>query len=220
MIKVPRSLPDVPVPEGDTQHRILDAAHRVFMRSGTAGARMQEIAREAGVNPALLHYYFRSKARLSEAVFLRAAGQLFPAILAILNSDQSVSAKVEQVVEKELSKLSETPYLPAYILSELAHDPNRMRQLLTVVTGQHPSKAGQRLLSGLDSQLKAEARAGRLRPIAAEQFIVNLLSLCIFPFAARPMLTALFGLNDDRFSAFIAERRRSLPSFFLRALQP
>ena len=70
--------------DGDTESRILDGAHRVFVRAGTAGARTQEIAKEAGVNSALLHYYFRTKERLAEAVFRRAAGQLMPAVIGIL----------------------------------------------------------------------------------------------------------------------------------------
>src|SRR6478672_10679750 len=88
--------------DSDTERRILDAAHVVFLRRGTAGARTQEIAKEAGVNSALLHYYFRSKARLAEAVFQRAAGQLLPAIVRILSSDAELEAKVEQVVDVEL----------------------------------------------------------------------------------------------------------------------
>src|SRR5882672_2537402 len=117
--------------DGQTEQRILDAAHAVFVRSGTAGARTQEIAREAGVNSALLHYYFRSKARLAEAVFARAASQLFPAVLRILASDAGLEEKVEQVVDVELTELLRAPYLPAYILSEIAHHPERVPQLAT-----------------------------------------------------------------------------------------
>src|SRR5215471_11055915 len=100
--------------DGDTETRILDAAHRVFVRSGTAGARTQEIAKEAGVNSALLHYYFRTKERLAEAVFRRAAGQLMPAVIRILASDIPLDEKVAHVVEVELRQLSATPYLPGY----------------------------------------------------------------------------------------------------------
>src|SRR5438309_4838702 len=84
--------------DGHTEQRILDAAHAVFVRRGTAGARMQEIASEAGVNPALLHYYFRSKARLAEAVFRRAALTLFPPVLAALTADIPIDEKVERLV--------------------------------------------------------------------------------------------------------------------------
>src|SRR5437870_9221839 len=104
-------------PDVHTEARILDAAHRVLLRRGTAGARTQEIAKEAGVNSALLHYYFRTKERLAQAVFARAAGELFPAVLRILASEAPLEEKVEQVVQVELTHLSNAPYLPAYILS-------------------------------------------------------------------------------------------------------
>ena len=209
-----------PVPDGDTEQRILDAAHVVFMRSGTAGARTQEIAAEAGVNSALLHYYFRSKDRLAEAVFRRAAGELFPAVAGILMSDLALEDKVRQVIEVELDRLSKTPYLPAYVISELAYHPERIHQLIAAVTGSRPDAIGKTVLDTVGGQIKAEVKAGRLRPIAPEQFLVNLLSMCIFPFAAQPMLGALLGLDGDKFTRFIRDRKRELPEFFMKAVRP
>ena len=206
--------------DGDTEQRILDAAHVVFVRTGTAGARMQEIAREAGVNSALLHYYFRSKDRLAEAVFHRAAAQLMPAVVGVLVSDRSLPDKVRAIVEIELDRLSRTPYLPAYIISELAHHPERITQLVSALTGARPDALGRKLLRIVGDQIDEAVRAGRMRPIAPEQFMVNLLSLCIFPFAARPMIGALMGLDDKAFARFIRERRETLPDFFLNALRP
>src|SRR5258708_8126114 len=84
-----------------TEQRILDAANVVFLRRGTAGARMEEIAREAGVNQALLHYYFRTKDRLAEAVFRRAAQQLLPSLIEILSSPIDLEEKVAGVVQLE-----------------------------------------------------------------------------------------------------------------------
>src|SRR5260221_2124635 len=103
LTRAPRSTPPR---DGDTEHRILDAAHAVFVRRGTSGARMQEIAAEAGVNQALLHYYFRSKDRLSKAAFERAASQLMPAVLQVLTSEADLAAKVARVVELELDHLA------------------------------------------------------------------------------------------------------------------
>jgi TetR/AcrR family transcriptional regulator len=219
--KAPSKGTAVPVQrDGDTEQRILDAAHVVFVRTGTAGARMQEIAREAGVNSALLHYYFRSKDRLAEAVFHRAAAQLMPAVVGVLVSDRSLPDKVRAIVEIELDRLTRTPYLPAYIISELAHHPERITQLVSALTGARPEALGRKLLRIVGDQINEAVRAGRMRPIAPEQFMVNLLSLCIFPFAARPMIGALMGLDDKAFARFIRERRDTLPDFFLNALRP
>ena len=206
--------------DGDTEQRILDAAHAVFLRRGTAGARTQEIAKEAGVNSALLHYYFRTKERLAEAVFTRAAGQLLPAVIRILASDLELEEKVTRVVEVELTQLSATPYLPGYILSELAHHPERAAQLFSTATGMAPAEIGARVFKVLRAQINQRVKAGRMHPIAPEQFAINLLALCVFPFAARPLFVALLGLDQAGFNQFIDRRRKELAPFFLRALRP
>jgi TetR/AcrR family transcriptional regulator len=206
--------------DGQTEQRILDAAHTVFVRHGTAGARMQDIAAEAGVNQALLHYYFRSKARLSEAVFRRAAVQLLPTVIHVMASDEPLDSKVARVVALELDHLSRTPYLPGYVISELTHHPERVRQLLSAVTGMTPEDIRPKVLTKLRQQLNAAVREGTMRPIEPEQFMVNLISLCIFPFAARPMLETLLGMNEQGFEQFINRRRKELAPFFLRALRP
>jgi TetR/AcrR family transcriptional regulator len=206
--------------DGDTEQRILDAAHAVFLRHGTAGARTQEIAKEAGVNSALLHYYFRTKDRLAQAVFQRAASQLMPAVIRILGSDAELEDKVEQVIDVELRQLLKTPYLPGYILSELTHHPERVRQLFSAATGMDPADMGARVFKVLKAQIDARVKAKRMHPIAPEQFAINLLALCVFPFAARPMVMALLGLDQAGFEQFINRRRKELAPFFLRALRP
>jgi AcrR family transcriptional regulator len=203
-----------------TEARILDAAHAVFLRSGTAGARMQDIAAQAGVNQALLHYYFRSKDRLAEAVFRRAASELLPRVIEVMASDAPLDDKVKRVVHLELDLLLRTPTLPGYIISELHHHPERSRQLIAALTGLTPEDVRPKVLSNLGRQLDAAVRAGTIRPIAPDQFMVNLMALCIFPFAARPMIAAVLGLDQRGFETFIERRRDQLAAFFLGALRP
>lgn len=181
---------------------------------------MQEIAEEAGVNQALLHYYFRSKERLSEAVFREAASRMFPTIIGTLGGDAPIGDKIDSIVETYLTTMSESPFLPGYMLSELHHQPERIAQLLGEIAGGSLSGRIRHALGKLDKQLVAEARAGRMRRIGAEQFLVNLLSLCVFPFAARPMLRAALDFDDDGFRKFITQRRKELPQFIRHALQP
>ena len=207
--------------DGDTERRILDAAHAVFVRRGTAGARMQEIAAEAQVNQALLHYYFRSKEQLARAAFERAGSQLMPAVISAVASDASLEEKVACVIALELDHLSRAPYLPGYIIGEVAHHPERAQQLIAAMThGLTPEDIRPRVFGALKRQIDARVAAGAMRPIAAESFMVNLVSLCIFPFAARPLLKAMLGLDDGGFERFIARRRRDLVEFFLGALRP
>jgi AcrR family transcriptional regulator len=209
--------PDGQEKDEGTEQRILDAADEVFVRRGTDGARMQEIAEQAGVNKALLHYYYRSKDRLAEAVFRRAAAALMPAVLEVMESDLELEEKVEKVVGRYLEQLSRRPYLPGYLISEITHHPARLAPLFGAIAG---TRVKRHVLAKLGRQIDERVRAGTLAPIAPEQFLVNLVSLCVFPFAARPILQLLLGLDPKGFDRFIEERRRALPHFFARGLRP
>lgn len=203
-----------------TEGRILDAAHTVFVRNGTAGARMQEIADEAGVNKALLHYHFGSKAKLAEAVFRRVAAHLMIPLFEVLASELALEEKVKRVVQLELDHLSSSPYLPGYLISEIHHDPGRARQLVTSVSGKAPEEHQPRIFGTLGRQIQQRVKEGTMRPIAPEQFVVNLLALCAFPFAMRPMVMTMAGLDQRGFKRFIEQRRTLIPSFFLAGMRP
>ena len=204
----------------DTEQRILEAARTVFLRRGTAGARMQEIAAEAGVNQALLHYYFRSKERLSAAVFQHIASRIFPALALTLAADISLDEKIDGLIGVYLENLSRNPFVPGYLISELHHHPERVQQLLTVAIGADPQAVLPPLFKKLEKQIDERVRAGTMRRIQPHQLLINLISLCIFPFAARPMLSIMFGMDDPGFARFIDQRRKELPEFVRNALRP
>ncbi|MGH7579260.1 MAG: TetR/AcrR family transcriptional regulator [Gemmatimonadales bacterium] len=209
-----KALPPEPGPDLETRERILDAAHTVFTRKGTAGARTQEIAAEAGVNKALVHYYFGTKAALADAIFARALGTLVPRIFGILaDPDRTIEEKVPAIVREQIDFQSARPYFAGYMISELHAEPDRIARLMSRQGGKIP-------LDVLRKQLREGARAGRFRPMSAEQFVANMMGLLIFPFAMRPALRELLSLDDTRWRAFIEERRRLLPDFFMAGLRP
>jgi len=124
------------------------------------------------------------------------------------------------VIDLEIGHLSRAPYLPGYIIGEVTHHPERVPQLIAAVTGLAPSELGPRVLGTLRRQIRSRVKAGVMRDIAPESFIVNLMALCIFPFAVRPMVQTMLGMDDRRFEQFITRRREQLPAFFLGALRP
>jgi TetR/AcrR family transcriptional regulator len=197
----------------ETRDRILDAAHSVFLRKGTAGGRTQEIAAEAGVNKALVHYYFGTKAALADAVFERALGALLPRIFGILaDTSRSLEQKVRDISREQIDFHSARPYLAGYIVSEMHAEPARIAALF--------AKRGGPPLDVLRGQLKDAVQAGTIRPIGAEQFVVNLMALLVFPFALRPVLSRLLNLDTKEWTRFLDERRRLVPDFFLAGLRP
>lgn len=202
-----------PPPDQETRDRILDAADRVFTRRGTASGRTQEIADEAGVNKALVHYYFGTKAALADAIFARALGMLVPRIFGILaDPGRGIEEKVPAIVKEQIDFHSARPYIAGYMVAELHADPERIARMM---------KAHGRIpLDVLRRQLQEGARAGRLRRISPEQFVANMMGLLLFPFAIRAALWEMLEFDAARWQAFLDERRRILPDFVMAGLRP
>jgi AcrR family transcriptional regulator len=201
------------VADRETRERILDAAHAVFLRKGTANSRTQEIADEAGVNKALVHYYFGTKAALADAIFERALGALVPLMFGILaDENRSIEQKVRAIVREQIDFHSARPYLAGYMVSEMHAEPARVAALM--------AKRGGPPRDVLRRQIREAVKAGTMRPISAEQFIVNMMGLLIFPFALRPGLSVLLGIEPSAWAAFMEERKRLLPDLILAGLRP
>jgi AcrR family transcriptional regulator len=200
----------------DAKSRILDAADDIFVRRGVDGARMQEIADHAGVNKALLHYYFRSKADLARAVWFRIASSFAPGILQMMASDLSLEDKIDRFVDAYHATLTRHPYLMAYVISEAARHPDLVEDFYSA----ERRRAARRMIDILRQQIDDHVRAKKMAPISAEQFFVTLAGSCLFPFAARPMIGGVFGLNSAGLRDFMERRRRELPAFLKRALHP
>ena len=179
---------------------------------------MQDVAEEAGVNKALLHYYFRSKERLAEEVFLRAAKVLFPKMLETLASDLPLREKLDRAVDLEIDQLTANPFLPGYILAELQYRPKRLVTLLESTVSM--SRMQSVVTDSLQKQLDAEAAAGRLRPTKAADLMVALMSQLIFPFVASPMLQLALGLDAETQAEMTRRRRETLADSILRSLRP
>ena len=100
----------------NTEEQILEAAISIFQTKGMDGARMQEIADKAGINKAMLHYYYRSKKLLFEAVFKNAFSLLAPQLNNILNDDSSIEEKIKSFTSNYITFIIKHPYLPNFII--------------------------------------------------------------------------------------------------------
>ena len=201
--------------ETDTKQRILDAADEIFVRRGVDGARMQDIADHAGVNKALLHYYFRSKANLARAVWLRIASSFVPGIFEMMASDLPLDDKIDRFVDAYHTMLTRHPYLLAYVISEAARHPDLTDDFYSTERRQ----AARRMVNKVREQIDEQLEGKTVAPVSAEQFLVTLTSSCLFPFAAQPMIAEVLGLGPAGVRAFMKRRRRELPAFLKRALQ-
>lgn len=203
----------------DTRERILDAAKDAFLDRGSSGARMQEIADAAGVNKALIHYYFSTKDRLAAEVFQRELRSLVQPVLGTMASDLPLEDKVRRVIGLYLERLSDFPQMPGYVLAEMHFHPDRLGALMAAMVGGDPQAMTRKVFGSLRAQIDEAVAEGRMRPLSPHEFMVNLVSLCVFPFAARPLLSIVLG-GESVFDAMIESRRDALTDFFLGGLRP
>jgi len=195
-----------------TEQVILEAAKKVFVRKGMAGARMQDIADEAGINKALLHYYFRSKEKLFEMIFMEAAAKLFPKINAIFDADQPLFEKIESFCDEYISIVMENPYLPLFVLNEINQDPEYFMQKVWKGNSKpNPSK--------FLEQMEREVKRGTIKRISPLHLLMNLISMTIFPFVAKPMFQKNLGLDELQFRSVMEQRKNEIPKFIIDAIK-
>lgn len=194
----------------DTEEQIMDAAKEVFQKKGMDGARMQEIADKAGINKAMLHYYYRSKQLLFEAVFNSAFSLVAPQINKILNDDSSIEEKVKGFTYNYISFMAKHPYLPNFIIQELNRNPKFFEKL--------QSNAAFPSLDKFEKQVAVEVEQGILKPIDGKQLFVNIISLNIFPFVATPLIKGLLGIDDKEFKTLVEERKTLVSEFIITSI--
>lgn len=196
----------------NTEQRILEAARKVFLTRGMDGARMQDIADEAGINKAMLHYYFRDKDSLFDVVFLEEAQKFFPKINAIFASDEPLFTKIENFVAEYIDEMKGNPGLPWFVLNEVNRNPDEfMEKIWGRANMPQPGK--------FLEQIAAEIKAGRIRKTEPVQLLMNMISMTIFPFVARPVFSRIMQLNPQQFSAIMEQRKKEIPRFIIDAIR-
>ncbi|MBW6458959.1 MAG: TetR/AcrR family transcriptional regulator [Bacteroidales bacterium] len=196
----------------ETELQILEAARKVFLQYGFDGATTQMIATESGINKALLHYYFRSKDRLFEAVFMEAFTRMIPNLLKIFTAEIDFFEKIRAFVGAYIDALLQYPQIPLFVLHELKRNPDRIVQLIKS-SGIRPEF--------ILEMFRGEVGKGNIAPIDPYHLLVNMLSLCIFPFAAKPMIQGFIFHNDEAaFQEFLVSRKEQVAEFIIKAIKP
>ena len=221
MVKIKNRLPSLTIwlnymvknnKDKGAEGKILAAARKVFTTKGMAGARMQDIADEAGINKALLHYYFRDKDKLFETIFMGEAHKFFPKINAIFQSDDPLFEKIEKFVHEYIDEMQANPYLPWFVINEINRDPDRFMQ--SVLGNENRPKPAKFL-----EQIEKEIKKGTIKRISPIHLLMNLLSMTIFPFVARPMIIRNLRMSDTQFKEAMEQRKKEIPKFIIDAIK-
>lgn len=188
-----------------TEEKIKEAARKIFTEKGYSGARTRDIAEEAGINLALLNYYFRSKEKLFKIIIYEQIDELFGLIIPIIKDRTTdIQSKIDLIIESYFNLLSNNPDLPLFVLSELRNEPEN-------------SKFKEKLSSILNDPTIVEI-LGQLNPnISPYHLLMNLIGLIIFPFISKPIFETTGILNADNYKELIETQKKIVPQM-LQAL--
>ncbi len=197
--------------DSTTEEKIYEAARRIFLLKGMEGARMQEIADEAGMNKALLHYYFRSKENLFKAVFKDIFTKFFSKVKDTIFSDISAKEKLIVFIDNYINLIQANPYVPQFIINEINRDPKVLKSLM-FESGIEPQKILEMFFN--------EVQASNLSKLDPRHIIVSILGMLIFPFVARPLLQMIyFNDNQEAYTVFLNERKEIVKNMILKLIE-
>ncbi|HMA61242.1 MAG TPA: TetR/AcrR family transcriptional regulator [bacterium] len=199
-----------------TKQKILQAAQKVFVEEGLKGARMQKIADIAGVNKAMLHYYFKNKDNLFRKVFESIAPIMFTRILNVLNEDIDLFEKITKLVDNYLTLLNQNKNIPILIITEINRQPDKFSEIFI----NSIQSIGVNPVEILQNDINGEVKKGRIRDIPAQELIVNTISLCVFPIAGRKIFKKFTFENDDKkLNEFLKNRKKTVSEFIINSIK-
>jgi TetR/AcrR family transcriptional regulator len=201
----------------NTEELILDAARQVFIQKGMDGARMQEIADLAGINKALLHYYFRTKEKLFNTIFNQSFGDFFSRMSILMTSETDLLVKISKFIEAYMEIMLKNPFLPRFVITEINRNPQVVVDKFNAIGADIIHKN----IRLLEKQIKDEAQKGNIKYIDPKQLISSIIALCLFPFLAEPLIRLLLFEGDQtKFERYLKDRTKVVEQIILDALKP
>lgn len=193
-----------------TENQIFEAALKVFLKKGLAGARMQEIADEAGINKSMLHYYFRSKEQLFSQVFLQSFKRFTGSVLPLLNETNTWEEKIKTIIEHYGNVMQSNPDLAMFVINELRQNTQGFIEVY---------QQNSLLESVFIRQLIEAMEKKEIRMVHPAQIWISVLSSIIFPYIAKPMIEVTLDFQGATWETFIDNRKKMAADMIINHLK-
>ncbi len=199
--------------EKTTEQMILETARNHFVQYGYGAARMQEIADDAGINKAMLHYYFRSKENLYHEIVIRTLDYLLPRLFKAFKQEGLLFERIENIIDTYIETLIEQPDIPFFVMSELSQKRERFIEELKKRSKHFPP------VQSFLAQMAQEMQAGKIKQINPIHLFLNILSMTVFPFIVKPVFCTLFEFSDTAFEQLMLERKPIIMEFIKSSIE-
>lgn len=175
------------------EQTIINTAKQLFIEKGYTDTSMSDIASRAGINRSTLHYYFRTKDRMFQAVFGSIVSAFFPKATAIiLDSDTPYMERVSKILDEYMDFLIKNPSLPKFVCEEINRDVDNLIDSARFI-------GLDRLMMQAKNTLIREMEAGNLNKVDPQIVFMTFYSMMLYPFLTKNMLITLFLDKEENF---------------------
>lgn len=195
-----------------TEIRIKETARKLFQEKGFDAVRTREIAEAAGINSALLHYYFRSKERLFHLIMVESINEMFSFLRQLIQDEStSLSEKIDLIVDGYINVIKANPNLALFVLNELHTNSGKLIKESSIEKNMLTDSV---LFQQIKEQL--DKKSIEISPL---HIMLNTISLSVMPVIARPLIGYLYDEKVKDVSNFLEERRKLIPVWIKGMLQ-
>jgi AcrR family transcriptional regulator len=197
------------------EEQILESATTLFLKQGFAGTSTTEIARHAGCNQALVHYYFRTKDKLFEAIFEKKIKKFVSSLLVGFEEGMSFEDRLAYKIGSHFDMLAENPKLPMLLFSEISAKPERL-----AIFKEALKDRPQQVLRSLDNDLKQEIAQGRVREMSVYDLLLDIISLNIIVFLMETPFKTITSISEKDYKDLLERRKEENIKLILKGIKP
>ncbi len=194
------------------EEKIRNAALRVFIQKGSSNCTSREIAREAGMNVALVNYYFRSKSKLFAIIFESVMQDFLKSMVQVFSSELPIREKIRILIEREFEFLGQHPDIPNFVLNELARNPQAIEGFIPVLNMVNES--------GVFDEAKKLQALGEMRQMDIVQITILIMSNCQYPFMAQPLMKVIHGVSNETYKEHLIAHKTHAVNMVIGYLFP
>lgn len=197
------------IEDTSSEEKIKQAARKLFTEKGFDAVKTRDIAAEAGINLALLNYYFRNKQNLFDIIMVENFEQFIQQLLPVFGDESlTLDERLEQITTRYIDMLKSNPGLPSFIMNQMHTGSNKLMAL-------RPKLMSVR--NNFIAQIEGNIKKKGIKPLHTAHLMMNFMGLMIFPFIAQPMLMRINELSKTEFDILMDERKKLIP-IWLKAI--
>lgn len=196
------------------EKKILESAKELFLQNGYEAVSTTQVAKKAGCNQALVHYYYRTKQKLFKIIFQEEIERMFMRLKEIPQDDISIEDFISKVIDTQLEFMKENKNAPLFLIGELRNNPEILELL-----PENMSQYSKEILNRMRAFIKLKQSKGELQAIDVEDLLLDILSLNVFPIMTQSFFLKVWGMQPQEQDIFLERRKEHIKKVIIASIK-